>query len=185
MMRRMIAIFGLAVAALLFSIALLGEGVVARQQQLALLQQQYQQQQEDSRHADQVHLQGEQSRIAGAVLQKFAAAGSRQLERLRRLLQLLPECAQLTAIKASASAVILSGVAADPRSLEQLPDAIFAAFAEAEQPELAAWPVLLTGSEAADFSSTGTLPGRFVLRLAFVESQRAAKAKATAFGSDS
>lgn len=185
MMRRMIAIFGLAVAALLFSIALLGEGVVARQQQLALLQQQYQQQQEDSRHADQVHLQGEQSRIAGAVLQKFAAAGSRQLERLRRLLQLLPECAQLTAIKASASAVILSGVAADPRSLEQLPDAIFAAFAEAEQPELAAWPVLLTGPQAADFSSAEALPGRFVLRLAFVESQRAAKAKATAFGSDS
>ena len=119
------------------------------------------------------------------ALQEFAAAGSRQLERLRRLLQLLPECAQLTAIKASASAVILSGVAADPRSLEHLPDAIFAAFAEAEQPELAAWPVLLTGSQAADFSSTGTLPGRFVLRLAFVELQRAAKAKATAFGSDS
>ena len=185
MMHRVVALFGLTVAALAASIALLGEGVVGRQQQFAVLQQQYQQQQEASRHADQVHLQGEQSRIAGAALQEFAAAGSRQLERLRRLLQLLPECAQLTAIKASASAVILSGVAADPRSLEHLPDAIFAAFAEAEQPELAAWPVLLTGSQAADFSSTGTLPGRFVLRLAFVESQRAAKAKATAFGSDS
>ena len=52
MMHRVVALFGLTVAALAASIALLGEGVVGRQQQFALLQQQYQQQQEASRHAD-------------------------------------------------------------------------------------------------------------------------------------
>ena len=142
------------VASLLSLVALLGAGLLNEaltrdQERLSALTQQLEQREQDKRQAEQQRKKWRQDERTRDDLVRLAGTGERQLDYLRRVLELIPACVSLTQIVLSGSGISVSGITSDPAKLRHLPANLFA-FAEGGENILHAWPSLLMDTSRYD-----------------------------------
>ena len=168
---RLLAHIGIA-AGLLTLAALLWAGSLnvaltrdlARQSSLAL---QLEQRKQGERQAEQQRKNRRQDERTRDDLVSLAGTGERQLDYLRRVLELIPECVALTKVVLSGTSISVSGIAGDPAQLRAIPANLFAAFAEDGNNILDAWPLLL--ADTSGYGQSGQRDNRegFVLKVSF------------------
>lgn len=167
--RQLVAGLCVVLAAALFVKGLAIQHLDAAQTRLTELQQ-HQHEQDLAVHlAEADKLQEAQDGHARKRLWAMASVGAQQLERLQRLLTLLPRCTEVTQVVMTDTAIMLSGVARDLSGLHALPERTYSGFAADNSHRLDAWPVLLFGSQASDVSSNADVIGGFVLQVSFAQ----------------
>ena len=160
------------VASLLSLVALLGAGLLNEaltrdRERLFALTQQLEQREHDERQAKQQRKKWRQDERTRDDLVRLVGTGERQLDYLRRVLELIPACVSLTQVVLSGSGISVSGITSDPAKLRDLPANLFTAFAEGGGNILHAWPSLLVGASRYDPSEHYDEQGRFVLQVPF------------------
>ena len=160
------------VASLLSLVALLGAGLLNEaltrdRERLSALTQQLEQREQDKRQAEQQRKKWRQDERTRDDLVRLAGTGERQLDYLRRVLELIPACVSLTQIVLSGSGISVSGITSDPAKLRDLPANLFTAFAEGGENILHAWPSLLMDTSRYDPPEHYDEQGRFVLQVPF------------------
>ena len=143
-------------------------GVLQRDRvHLATLAQRLEQREQSERQAEQQQKNRRQDERTRDHLVSLAGTGERQLDYLRRVLELIPECVSLTKVVLGGTSISVSGIAGDPAQLRVLPANLFAAFAEDGKNILNAWPLLRADTSASGQSGQHDEQERFVLRVSF------------------
>ena len=144
---------------------LLNEALTRDRERLSALTQQLEQREHDERQAKQQRKKWRQDERTRDDLVRLAGTGERQLDYLRRVLELIPACVSLTQVVLSGSGISVSGITSDPAKLRDLPANLFTAFAEGGGNILHAWPSLLVDTSRYDPSDHYDEQGRFVLQV--------------------
>jgi len=139
--------------------------------------QRLEQKEQSKRQAEQQQKNRRQDERTQDQLVNLAGTGERQLDYLRRVLKLIPECVSLTKVVLGSTSISVSGIAGEPAQLRVLPANLFAAFTEDGKNILNAWPLLRAETSASGQSGQHDDQERFVLRVSFDETLNSASSK--------
>ena len=153
-------------------------GVLQRDRvHLVTVAQRLEQKEQSKRQAEQQQKNRRQDERTQDQLVNLAGTGERQLDYLRRVLELIPECVSLTKVVLGSTSISVSGIAGEPAQLRVLPANLFAAFTEDGKNILNAWPLLRAETSASGQSGQHDDQERFVLRVSFDETLNSASSK--------